>query len=46
MAEGLGLEECGGDEGSKAWVKETCWDEGSKAWVQAASFPEILLTDG
>ena len=22
MAEGLGLEECGGEEGSKAWVKE------------------------
>ena len=27
MAEGLGLEECGGEEGSKAWVKETCWNE-------------------
>ena len=26
MAERLGLEECGGEEGSNAWVKETCWN--------------------
>ena len=26
MAERLGLEECGGEDGSNAWVKETCWN--------------------